>query len=500
MENEVVLKLTNLVKKFGDVTVLHGVSLELHEGEILGLVGENGAGKSTMMNILGGIYPKTNGEMKLFDQKYEPANPNDAIMAGIAFIQQELNLFTNLTIAENIFVDRGVDRKQLFLPNVINKRTKELLDRLNIDSNPNTLVGDLPMGQRQMVEIAKALAKDAKIFIFDEPTTSLSSSEKDTLFKLIREFSKKGISIIYISHVLDDVRNLCDEVLVIRDGYSIGQQTPISSISKAQIINRMVGREMSQIYPYEEKHPDKVILEVKQACRTGKFQNVSFDVHRGEIVGLLGLMGAGRTELVRSVYGVDPIDSGEICYEDEIVTSPEPHQWVKKGVAFVTENRREEGLLLPKNVSDNLELVNLPQLRKRLNKLDKNQQLIDTKISIDRLHIKTYDATKQTVSQISGGNQQKIVIGKWLLINPKMLILDEPTRGIDVGAKFEIYAYITQLALSGVGILFISSEMEELVGVCDRILVMCHGRLSGEVQRKDFTQDALMKLCIGETE
>lgn len=498
MQQDVVLKLSGLCKDFGAVKVLRNIDMELRRGQVLGLVGENGAGKSTMMNVLGGVYPKTAGEITLFGKPYHPAHPGDATRAGIAFIHQELNLFTNLSVMENLFIDEGVDRSGLLRPREMKKRATELLARLGIGIDPATPVEKLTMGMRQMVEIAKAVAKNAKIVFFDEPTSSLSNAEKETLFSLIRSFAAQGIAMIYISHALEDVFSLCDEIMVIRDGEKIGPQLPSSQTDKADVISRMVGRPMNRLFPYEPRALGGPLLTLEGITRPGAPDPVSLTVHRGEIVGLFGLMGAGRTELLRAVYGVDPLTGGKILYDQKPVSKPLPSRWVRDGVAFITENRRDEGLLIPKNVLENLALVNLPGCTGRLGVFRRKRQKDDARRMMKHLRVKTPEDGKQVLSGLSGGNQQKVVLGKWLLIRPGLFLLDEPTRGVDVGAKFEIYTHILALASEGSGILFVSSEMEELMGVCDRILVMSHGRIVGGVARADYSQDSLLSLAIGD--
>lgn len=498
MNDSVVMQIENLCKEFCGVKVLKNINFVLREGEILGLVGENGAGKSTLLNVIGGVHPTTSGSITLYGQKYEPHEPKDATKAKIAFIHQELNLFTNLTVAENIFVDDVKSGRFLFDEKVSNKRAKDILDFLGVDLSPTEKVENLTMGMRQIVEIAKAVSKNAKVIFFDEPTTSLSNIEKENLFALICEFSRKGISMIFISHALDDVLRLCDEVLVIRDGEAVGKQESVSLLTKDTLIKRMVGREMGQIYPYITKNVGGNILSLEALSSTGVFENINIEAKSGEIVGLFGLMGAGRTELARAVYGIDPFSNGQITYKGKKVDSPSPGYWVKERVAFITENRRDEGLLLSKNITDNIELVNLPNITGRLGVLDRNQQAENTKRIIEYLKIKVSDEKKQVACNLSGGNQQKVVIGKWLLIEPELFILDEPTRGVDVGAKFEIYSQINQLALSGSAVIFISSEMEELMGICDRIIVLHRGKVTGEIKRDDFTSNSLMKLALGE--
>ncbi len=479
--------------------VLRDVDITLsNKGSILGLVGENGAGKSTLMNILAGVCPRDSGEIVLEGQPYSPKNAKDADLAGISLIHQELNLFLNMTIAENMYLSVAPGSKIGFLSyRVMNREAKKVLSHLGLNLNPGTVADNLSMGMRQMVEIAKAIAREAIIVVFDEPTTSLSDREKKHLFTIIRQLSRKGISMIYISHTLDDVIALCDEVAVLRDGAVIGQK-PIEEIRKEEMISMMVGRKLDHLFPYVEKDCGETILRIENLCQWHTLRNISFSLKAGEIVGLFGLVGAGRSELARAVYGVDPIESGIVYFKEKPVLHPHPEWWIKNGMAFVTENRREEGLLMPKSVRENLVLANLQNMRKQFGKMDTKREDRDSDSVIKRLDIKTYDKRQQTARMLSGGNQQKVVIGKWLLTDPRVFVIDEPTRGVDVGAKFEIYNHINKLAKNGSAILFISSEMEELIGVCDRIMVMCSGALTGELLRKDFNQEKLLTLAIKE--
>lgn len=492
-----VLELKNINKSFSGVQVLKDIDLVVREkGMILGLVGENGAGKSTMMNILGGVLPRDSGEILLNGEPYNPKSAKDADEAGVALIHQELNLFLNMTITENIYLGEAPgSRAGLLSYRVMNLEAKKQLDHLGLDMEPTTLIEDLSMGMRQMVEIVKALSKNAKIVVFDEPTTSLSNKEKAHLFSIIKDLSEKGISMIYISHTLDDVIELCDEVVVIRDGAVIGQSS-IEETHKAKMISMMVGRKLDQLFPYIEKKPREEALRIENICQGKTLKHISFSVHKGEIVGMFGLMGAGRSELARAIYGLDPIDSGTIYLKGEQVKNPSPEWWIENGMAYITENRREEGLLMPKSVKNNLVLANLHKMGLRFGAMDSKREDTDSDSVIGRLTIRTYDKTKQEARKLSGGNQQKVVIGKWLLTEPEVFLVDEPTRGVDVGAKFEIYNHLNTLAKEGSAILFISSEMEELIGVCDRILVMCAGEITGELQREDFNQEELLRLAI----
>jgi ribose transport system ATP-binding protein len=495
--DEPVLVLRQLNKSFSGVQVLKNITLTLRrKGSILGLVGENGAGKSTMMNILGGVLERDSGEMLLDGVPFTPRSATDADQAGIALIHQELNLFLNMSLAENLYLN-GAPGTTLGLLSyrVMNREARKALQRVGIDLPPSTLMDSLSMGLRQMVEIAKALSRNARIVVFDEPTTSLSNTEKKHLFDIIKELSRNGISMIYISHTLDDVLALCDEVAVIRDGSIVGQ-SPIAEMNKGKMISMMVGRKLDQLFPYAEKKPGEVALRVHNLSQWRTLRTISFSVRSGEIVGLFGLMGAGRSELARAIYGVDPIESGELYLREQLVRSPSPEWWIENGMAYITENRREEGLLMPKSVKENLVLASLRSMRKRSGAVDTQREEKDSLFAIERLSIKTYDKSRQLARMLSGGNQQKVVIGKWLLTKPRVFIVDEPTRGVDIGAKFEIYTHLNSLALEGSAILFISSEMEELIGVCDRILVMCSGEITGELARDDFNQEKLLTLAI----
>ncbi len=492
------LECNGIGKLFSGVRVLEDVSYTLDKGEILGLVGENGAGKSTLMNILCGLIPGNEGTMTLYGREYRPQDPSAASQAEIAFIQQELNLFTNLSVAENIYID-NLPRKGIFHRVDFRRITRDAevhISRLDPRIKPGDVVEQLSMGRRQLVEIAKALAKNAKIIIFDEPTSSLSHKEKDNLFRIIKELRAEGVAVIYISHILEDVFELCDRVLVLRDGKLVGSGD-IRNLTKDDMVRLMVGREIKEFYPYRPRDLGGPLLEVKGLSSGKRLHDVSFTVHESEILGFFGVVGAGRTELAQAVFGLDAVNSGSIFLSGTEVTYMSPRERVKRGMAFITENRKEEGLLLSKSVSENLVLINLEDMLKRFRVVDTTASDRLTTESVRRMGIKTYDKNRQLARNLSGGNQQKVVIGKWLLKKPKLFILDEPTRGVDVGAKYDIYNIISELAAQKTGVIMISSEMEELMGVCDRILIMLGGRITGEVRREEFDQKRIIQAAVG---
>lgn len=497
MKKEFLLELTGIAKSFTGVKVLHEVDLHVEKGEIHGLVGENGAGKSTLMNIIGGVIDKDAGSMIVNSEKYKPKSPLSAADAGIAFIHQELNLFTNLTVAENMFIEifpkklkTAIDYKK------ITKLAQECIEEYDLPVKPTDKVEVLPAGVRQMVEIAKGLMKNAKIMIFDEPTTSLSHREKEKLFTTLNDLKNKGITIIYISHILEDVFHLCDRITVLRDGHIIGT-SETKEITNGEIIKMMVGREINQAYPKIKKEiKDNVVLDVRNIHYKNRVNNVSLSINEGEIVGLYGLMGAGRTELVKAVFGVEPMDSGEVYVNNEKIEKVSPQECIKNHIALVTEDRHHEGLLMKKPVKDNLVLVKLVDILKKFNVINRAKEKEFSDEIIKSLRIKVTDPNLQAANGLSGGNQQKVVFGKWVIKNPRVFILDEPTRGVDVGAKFEIYTIIANMAKNGSSILMVSSEMEELMGTCDRILVMRDGQLVGELRKSDFDQETIAKLAL----
>lgn len=506
--NAPLLEFVGLEKSFFGVKVLKNLSFSVATGSVLGLVGENGAGKSTLMNLLGGNLRPDGGSIRLEGRPFAPHNPQEAARRGIAFIHQELNLFPNLTISENLFLTKFPRRSGTpFIDrNAIQQRSQDLLSEVGLAISPLRLVQTLSAGERQLVEIAKALSIEAKVIIFDEPTTSLSEPERERLFALIARLQTRGITMIYISHALGDVFKLCDQIVVLRDGEVVGAG-PADTFTNESLVSLMVGRKLNQLFPERAPIPPEAsksrnaaILEVRSLsgdCTT----NVSLSLFPGEVLGLAGLMGAGRSELARLLFGLDPRAGGEVRLAGESVNHLSTRELIRRGVAFLTENRRSEGLCINASVADNLALASLPRhARAGLGWLDHQswQAAIRRIREIVRLDPKTGDA--QPVRTLSGGNQQKVVLGKWLLREPRVILLDEPTRGIDVGAKFEIYRLIHQLADGGAGILVISSEMEELMGLCDRILVMRQGSLVDELKRPEFSRERILRAALGTEE
>lgn len=491
------LQFSEIEKSFFGVKALKRVSFEVAAGHTLGLVGENGAGKSTLMNILGGNQQPEAGRMLLDGAVYAPRSPRDAESAGIAFIHQELNLFTNLSIAENLFITGFPRRAGLIHRRAARERARELLDEAGLDLPPETPVERLSSGERQLVEIAKALGIRARLLLLDEPTTSLTERETARLFALLERLKQRGLAMIYISHALNDALRLCDDIVALRDGEVVGSG-PRAEFTVDRLISLMVGRSIEQLYPARTTKPGaEPALEARHVSQPGVVKDVSFTVRRGEVVGIAGLMGSGRTELARILFGLDPMRSGEVRLEGAPIHALPPRARIKRGLAFLTENRRDEGLCMEASIAENIALVSAPaHARNRLGWL--NGGALRSSVARIRESVKLTATARdaQPVKSLSGGNQQKVALAKWLLNKPKVFILDEPTRGIDVGAKFEVYTLINQLAAEGAGALVISSEIEELIGVCDRILVMSRGVIRDEIQRADFDRERILKSAL----
>lgn len=493
---EDILQFDRISKSFFGVHALQDVTFALPQGHMLGLIGENGAGKTTLMNILGGVLPADSGGMRLRGADYVPRTPADATQAGVAFIHQELNLFTNLSIADNVFIDRfpRLGRLPFINKRAARKQAKRLLESLNLDLSPETLVDRLTPGERQLVEIAKALSTGAEIIIFDEPTTSLTAAETERLFGIIGDLRGQGKSMIYISHNLGNVLQLADDVAVLRDGRVV-DAGPKQDFTVDRMISRMVGRDLSQIFPTRELKPsDERVLEVKDLSQSGIVKNIDLVLHKAEVLGLFGLMGSGRTELARMIFGLEPFEQGQILVNGTARARVTTLDSICRGIAFVTENRREEGLLMEATIVDNVGLVALPAFAAgRFPRLLRHRRLKEAVLQVaESMRIKSGPVQQTLARNLSGGNQQKVVIGKWLMSRPAVFIMDEPTRGIDVGAKYEVYSIINDLAARGAGILLISSELEELMGMCDRIVVMSKGEVQGAFERGEFDQERIL--------
>lgn len=469
------------------------VDFELNKGEVIGLLGENGAGKSTLMKILSGIYTPDSGEIWLEGQKLSLRGPKHSQSVGISIIHQELNLLPHLTVAENIFIQslpqKGIalDKKKLF------QDAEQLLDELGFHIHPKTLVDELTVGAQQMVEIAKALSFQSKVIIMDEPTSAITEQETAKLFEIIRSLKAKGIAIIYISHRMEEIYEICDRIVVLRDGCNAGDGLS-ADLKPEQIVRMLVGREMMQIFPQRKGHPSgEVVMEVKNFTRKGVFEDISFQLHKGEILGFSGLMGSSRTELMESIFGVESVTSGELMVNGSRIKIKSTQDAISKGFALVPEDRRKHGLISNFTVVQNVSLATLKNISGFLQKINFKKEREITDRYIAQLRIKTPSGQTE-ISNLSGGNQQKAIIAKWLESKPSILILDEPTRGIDIGAKSEIYHIIHELAAQGTSIIIISSELPEVIGLSDRILVMASGRITGEFNREEATPEKIM-LC-----
>jgi len=492
------LEVRTISKRFPGVRALHAVDLTLHEGEVLAVVGENGAGKSTLMKILAGVQASDEGEIVLDGRAVQIASVGDALELGIALIHQELNLADNLDIGANVFLGREPLRGGLIDNKAIYHQSSQYLEMVGLKMNPRCLVSELTIGQQQLVEIAKALSVDARILIMDEPTSSLSMHEAEYLFEVIRSLSAQGVSIIYISHRLGEVRELADRVVVLRDGENAGQLQK-SEISHEALVRMMVGRDVSQFYA-RQRHPiGEPVLEVCDLVTMAWPQHrLNFSLHAGEIVGVAGLVGAGRTEMLRAIFGVEKKLGGEVRLAGEPLSAGNVADSIERGLGLVPEDRKQHGIILEMSVRENISLAGLARNRRGGGFLNQSQEAADTEQMVETLRIKT-PSVRQIARYLSGGNQQKVVIGKWLALMPRVLLLDEPTRGIDVGAKEEIYRLMEALAQQGVAILFVSSEMEEIIGMSDRTLVLHEGAITGELARDALSEEAIMQLATGGT-
>jgi ribose transport system ATP-binding protein len=488
------LEARNIHKRFLGVHALNDVSASFRKGEVLAVMGENGAGKSTLMKALAGVHVPDSGQILWEGKDVKINSVRDASALGIAFIHQELNLAENLTVAGNVFLGREPKRFGFFNEKAMQERTQQLLTDLGMSFTPTTLVGDLSIGHQQMVEIAKALSQDAKLLIMDEPTSSLSQTETDRLFTLVRKLRAQGLCIVFISHRMAEVQEMADRVIVLRDGTFRGELAK-DEITRERIVNLMVGRDL--ILPDKQASPAGAVrLEVKglRITRLPKHE-INFSLRAGEIVGMAGLVGAGRTDVARALFGIDQTVAGSISVDGKAVTVQHPHQAIAAGLAFVPEDRKAQGIIVEMPIRENIAMAGMDKFNTAGFVKD---AAITAKANFyrEQLGVRTTDVFKN-VGELSGGNQQKVAIAKWLVNDPKVFLLDEPTRGVDVGAKSEIYAVVEKLAESGAAVLFISSELEEILRISDRVLVMHEGRISGELSRSEMNEAAVMKLATG---
>ncbi len=494
--NEELVVMDGIDKSFPGVHALENCSFDLRAGEVHALVGENGAGKSTLMKVLAGVYSKDAGRILLRGKEVNLSNPRAAQQHGISMIHQELNLMPHLTVAQNIFIGREPRQGVRFLLNekAINDQTRQLLETLHVDLDPRTKVASLTVAKQQMVEIAKALSFNSDVLIMDEPTAALTDAEIEELFRIIRHLRDRGVGIVYITHRLEELWRIADRVTVMRDGRYI-DTVRIEDADINRIISMMVGRTIYEASPeIPENGSQEVVLEVRNLSRGRTLQNVSFQLKKGEIVGFAGLMGAGRTEVARAIFGADPIDSGEILVRGRKVTIKSPRDAVRHGIGYLSEDRKRYGLTLDMDVETNIVLAAFQRFLNRIGVVQQAKIRATAHRFVEMLAIKT-PSLQQKVKNLSGGNQQKLVIAKWLTADTDILIFDEPTRGIDVGAKSEIYRLLNDLARQGKSIVMISSELPEILRMSHRIIVMCEGRITGELSSADATQEKIMQFA-----
>lgn len=487
------LDMKQIIKSFNGVEVLHGIDFSLRAGTVHALMGENGAGKSTLMKVLAGVHKCDDGEIWLKGKKTEIQSPRHAQELGIAMIHQELSPVPEMTVAENIFLGRE-PRKGLFVDyKKMYADTEKLLGEMKVRVSPRAKIGRLKVADQQLIEISKAISLNADIIVMDEPTSAITDQEVEILFKTIADLKKKGTGIIYISHKMDEIFRIADDITVLRDGTYVNSWEA-KDIDINTLIKNMVGRELNEIFPKIKVPAKDVVMEVRHFTKENQFEDISFLVREGEILGIAGLIGAGRTELMNAIFGLEKPDSGEVFFEGRKVEIRRPSDAIRHGIAYVTEDRKNEGLVLEMGVGQNITIASMKTLSSGMFiKRQEEKKTIDDQIRALRIKV---HSPRQLVGKLSGGNQQKVVLAKWMMKNPKLLILDEPTRGIDIGAKSEIYKLMGEFVEKGNSIIMISSEMPEAMGMSDRILVLSNGRLSGELSREEFAQEDIMKMAV----
>lgn len=488
------IDMRGISKSFGNNKVLEKIDLSIASGQVHALMGENGAGKSTLMNILTGLFPASHGDIIIDGKEMSFSNPQEAEEFGISFIHQEMNTWPEMTVLENLFLGREVKTPLGLLDQkAMAKKAKAAFERLGVSIPLQCPIGDLSVGQQQMIEIAKSLLSKVSLLIMDEPTAALTDRETENLFRVIKGLKEEGVGIIYISHRMEEIFKITDLVTVMRDGIVVDTKKT-SETTPYELVKKMVGRELEDFYPEKKASIGDIAFEVENLTGSA-FQDVSFKVRKGEILGFSGLMGAGRTEVMRSIFGLDKVKSGKIKLNGQALSISNPAQAIAQGIGFLTEDRKAEGLILDFSIKDNMTLPSTKDFVKH-GLFDEKTSTTFVQQLIDCLRIKS-GTPKMTVGQLSGGNQQKVVLAKWIGIAPKVLILDEPTRGVDVGAKREIYQLIDELAERGVPIILVSSDLPEILGVSDRIMVMHEGRIAGELSREEASQESVMQLATG---
>ncbi|UUC42635.1 sugar ABC transporter ATP-binding protein [Clostridioides difficile] len=494
--SNIILKLSNIAKEFPGVKALDNVNFELFHGEVHALLGENGAGKSTMIKILTGAHSKTSGKFIFQDKEIENISPDVSKKIGINAIYQELTVFDELTVAQNIFMGKEINGKVLTNDKKMNEEAKKIFDNMGIDVNPNSLVKELSIAQKQMVEIARVLSSETKVLIMDEPTSSISKKETEILFRLIKDLKDSGVSIIYISHRMEELFEICDRITIMRDGKTVSTLNTKDVSSEEELVNLMIDRKLDQFFPKRKVEIKEEIMRVENLTKNNVFNDVSFNIRKGEILGIGGLVGSKRSEIVEAIFGLRTYDSGKIYLNNEEVKFKTPSDAIENGLGLITEDRKGTGLFLQMSVKENTTMAGLKKISKFKSIIDRKKEKEILEKYIEALRIKT-PHMNQVIQSLSGGNQQKAIIARWLLLQPDILIMDEPTRGIDVNAKAEIYNLMGDLVESGVSIIMISSEIPELISMSDRIMVMREGHISGFLEGEEMVENNVLKLAFG---
>ncbi|MDU7224713.1 MAG: sugar ABC transporter ATP-binding protein [Clostridioides difficile] len=494
--SNIILKLSNIAKEFPGVRALDNVNFELFHGEVHALLGENGAGKSTMIKILTGAHSKTSGKFIFEGKEIEHISPDISKKIGINAIYQELTVFDELTVAQNIFMGKEINGKVLTNDKKMNEEAKKIFDNMGIDINPNSLVKELSIAQKQMVEIARVLSSETKVLIMDEPTSSISKKETEILFRLINDLKESGVSIIYISHRMEELFEICDRITIMRDGKTISTLNTKDVSSEEELVNLMIDRKLDQFFPKRKVEIKEEIMRVENLTKNNVFDDISFNIRKGEILGIGGLVGSKRSEIVEAIFGLRTYDSGKIYLNNEEVKFKTPSDAIENGLGLITEDRKGTGLFLQMSVKENTTMAGLKKISKFKSIIDRKKEKEILEKYIEALKIKT-PHMNQVIQSLSGGNQQKAIIARWLLLQPDILIMDEPTRGIDVNAKAEIYNLMGDLVESGVSIIMISSEIPELISMSDRIMVMREGHISGFLEGEEMVENNVLKLAFG---